>query len=151
MRGRADRGWSGFAWVGREELLLIGFVLPVIGVVRRRALPGDIWPLGRVGSVSFQPGRRLVVAVRDNRLYRALRLAYPAIDAFVGVDNQHVLADIKAIDRTDFDTVHVLAADATLGDHIGHVNPSTGQMVTVSREAMAALGRISDAAVCRSL
>jgi hypothetical protein len=36
------------------------------------------------------------------------------------VDDEHVLAFVEAIDRTDFDTVGELAFDAIVGDHICH-------------------------------
>src|SRR5205085_10721726 len=42
------------------------------------------------------------------------------IDAFVGVDDQHVLAFVEAIHRAHFDAVHVLAADAGFSDDVGH-------------------------------
>ena len=44
----------------------------------------------------------------------------PAIDAFVGVDHQHVFAFIEAVHRADLDAVHELAFDAGFGDDIGH-------------------------------
>src|ERR1700722_13200091 len=116
----ADWGTSGLAGTGREELLLIGLVFPVIGVVRWRAFAGDVRPLCRVGSIPLEPWRGLVVAVRDNRLHRAFRLAHPAVDAFVGMDHQHVLANVKATDRACFNAVHILSTDAPLGDHVGH-------------------------------
>src|SRR6185437_9683142 len=62
------------------------------------------------------------VAVRHDGLGRAFRLANTAVDAFVRVDDQHVLADIEAVDRTHLDAIHVLAADTGFGDHIGHVS-----------------------------
>ena len=37
------------------------------------------------------------------------------------MDHQHIGADIKTIDRADFDTVHVFAPDAGFGDDIGHL------------------------------
>jgi hypothetical protein len=36
------------------------------------------------------------------------------------VDDEHVLAFIETVDRTDFDAVHVFAFDAVVGDEIGH-------------------------------
>jgi hypothetical protein len=36
------------------------------------------------------------------------------------MDYQHVVADVKTIDRADFDAVHILALDASLGNDIGH-------------------------------
>jgi hypothetical protein len=46
----------------------------------------------------------------------------PAIDTFVGMDDQHVLALVKAIHGVDFYTIHQLTFDATLIDYIGHLS-----------------------------
>src|SRR5207253_3949994 len=56
----------------------------------------------------------------DDRLDRAFRLAHPAIDALVGMDDQHVLAFVEAIDRAHLDAIHILTADAGFGDDVGH-------------------------------
>src|SRR5690606_12938115 len=64
--------------------------------------------------------RRRRLGVGKDRLGRAFRLAHAAVDALVGVDDEHVLALVEAIDRTDLDAVHVLALDAVVRDHIGH-------------------------------
>jgi hypothetical protein len=53
----------------------------------------------------------------------AFGLADAAVDALVRVDDQHVLADVEAVHRTDLDAVHVLALDAVLGDDVGHLPP----------------------------
>jgi len=42
---------------------------------------------------------------------RALRLAHPAIDAFVRVDDEHVLALVEAVHGAHFDAVHGFAAN----------------------------------------
>jgi hypothetical protein len=52
----------------------------------------------------------------------AFRLANTTIDAFVGVDDEHVLALVEAVHRTHLDTVHVLAANAALVDDVGHLS-----------------------------
>ena len=43
-----------------------------------------------------------------------------AVDAFVRVDHQHVLALVETVHGADLDAVHILALDAVLGDDIGH-------------------------------
>ena len=62
--------------------------------------------------------RRL--AIGNDRFDRAFRLAHPAIDAFVGMDDEHVLALVEAIDRANLDAIHVFAADAGFSDDVGH-------------------------------
>jgi hypothetical protein len=53
-------------------------------------------------------------------LRRAFRFANAAVDAFVGMNDQHVLALIETIDGANFDAVHVLAFDAIFDDDVGH-------------------------------
>jgi hypothetical protein len=44
----------------------------------------------------------------------------PAVDTFVRMNDQHILALIETIDGADFHTIHQFAFDATLIDYIGH-------------------------------
>ena len=53
-------------------------------------------------------------------VHRAFRLADAAVDALVGMDDEHVLAFVEAVDGTDFHAVRELALDAVLVDDIGH-------------------------------
>jgi hypothetical protein len=58
--------------------------------------------------------------VRLDRLGRTFRFAHATIDALVGMDDEHVLASIEAVDRANLHAVHILALDAVLGDDVGH-------------------------------
>src|SRR5215207_4225414 len=60
-----------------------------------------------------------VVLVED-RLDRADRLTGSAVDALVGVDVEHPLALVDAVDRTLLDTRQVLQIDAGLRDGVCH-------------------------------
>jgi len=53
-------------------------------------------------------------------VHGAFRLADAAIDALVGVNNQHILALVEAVYRADLDAIHVLALDANFGDDVSH-------------------------------
>src|SRR5260221_11612937 len=80
-----------FAWIRVEKLCeLVGHPLPVIGIRRGIAFARDVRPGGRVLTVEIEPflGDRL--AVRHDRLGGTFRLAHPAIDAFIGMDDEHV-------------------------------------------------------------
>jgi len=101
-------------------VVFVGDVLKVIGVGRIRFLPRDIRPSRRILAIEFEPLLGGGLTVWNDRLYRAFRLAYAAIDAFVRVDYQHILALIEAVDGADFDAIHIFAADAGFGDNIGH-------------------------------
>ena len=68
-----------------------------------------------------------------DRVDGTFRFATAAIDAFVGVNDKHVLALIEAVHRTYLDTVHVFAANAALIDDVGQLSllsegwPSTSE------------------------
>jgi hypothetical protein len=49
--------------------------------------------------------------------------AHAAIDAFVGVYHEHVLAIVEAVDRTNLDAIHVPAFDAIFGDDLISMTP----------------------------
>ena len=120
---RAD--FAGFflalAGIRAEEFgELIGNTLERIGIGRRFAFTRDIRPRRRILAISFDPLLGLRIAVRNDRLGRTFRLANAATDAFVGMDDQHVLALVETIHRANLDAVHVFALDAGFGHDIGH-------------------------------
>src|SRR4051794_4969331 len=41
----------------RKQLGLVGLVLPLVGIIRRRALAGDVRPLRGIGAIPLQPRR----------------------------------------------------------------------------------------------
>ena len=83
---------------------------------------GDVRPNPRIFGVKRQPffERRLCIGL--DSFSGAFRHAYAAIYAFVGVNDEHILAFIEAIDRANFDAVHVFALDAIFGDDVGHLS-----------------------------
>jgi hypothetical protein len=54
------------------------------------------------------------------------------------VDHQHVFANIEAVHRTDFHTIHVFAVDAIFGDDIGHWRDSLVLSLSKTERKMAA-------------
>ena len=75
----------------------------------------------RVFGVDPQPlAVRIVFGVGLDGVDRALRLADAAVDAFVRIDRQEVLALVEAVDRAHLDAVHELTFDAGIGDDVGH-------------------------------
>jgi hypothetical protein len=78
-----------------------------------RVMLGHTTAYSRLGS-----GRWF--AVGNDRLDWTFRLTDPAIDAFIGMDYQHVLPFVEAIDGADFDAIHVFATDTGLCYDIGH-------------------------------
>src|SRR6185295_14688000 len=119
--GVKSTGLLPLAGVGREVLgVLVRDFLPVVRVGRRGALAGDVRPFQREFGIQLQPLVGLGIGIRHDRLGRAFRLADPAVDALVRVDDEHVLALVEAVHGADFDAVHVLALDAGFGDDVGH-------------------------------
>src|SRR5919112_5310244 len=92
----------------------------LVGVGRAVLLAGDIRPAGGEIGVHLEPFLKAALGVGKDRLGRALGLADAAVDALVGVDDEHVLALVEAIDRAHLDAIHIFAADAGIGDDVGH-------------------------------
>jgi hypothetical protein len=92
-----------------------------LGTFRGVALDGDVWPFWRVFGVELEPAFQTGFGVGLDGVGGAFGFANTAIDAFIGVDDQHVLAFVETIHRADFHAVHILALDAVLGDDVGHV------------------------------
>src|SRR3954470_11096656 len=107
---------------GGGEIFIIFalFALMLLGVGGAVLLAGDVGPFGRISGVDLEPLLEPAFGVGQDRLGRAFGLADSAIDAFGGVDDEHVLAFVEAVDRADLDAVHIFAADAGIGDDIGH-------------------------------
>ena len=57
----------------------------------------------------------------EDRLDRALGLAGAAVDALLGVDDQHPVGLVDAVDGADVDAGLVLHVDAGLGDDVCHL------------------------------
>src|ERR1700692_3803876 len=99
--------------VGRKVLLkFVRDALPFLGV--RRMLPHDrnVRPSLGVLGIDAQPLLKTGLGVRLDRLDRTFGLANTAIDALVGMNDEHVLALVEAVHRTHFDAIHVFAFDA---------------------------------------
>ena len=67
------------------------------GVLGHVLFDRDVGPLLRVFAVELEPLLEARLGVRLDSVDRALRYAYSAIDALVGVDDEHVLVH-KRID-----------------------------------------------------
>src|SRR5471032_1630033 len=96
------------------------FVFEIFGIGGGFTLAGYVRPLARIGTIDLQPLLHALLRVGHDGARRAFGLANATVDAFVGVDDQHVIALVEAVHGANFDTVHVLALDASLGHDIGH-------------------------------
>ncbi len=72
-------------------------------------------------AIKAEPMRiRRNVAISEDGFGRTLGHANAAVDALVGMNDEHILADIEAVDGTHLDAIHVFAFDAVVGDDVGH-------------------------------
>ena len=109
------------AWLRAEVLFeLVRYGFEFLSVRRGLALHRNVGPLAGELLVQAQPLFQPRLGVRLDGVDRALRFAHAAIDAFVRVDDEHILALIEAVDRADLHTVHELTFDAALVDDVGH-------------------------------
>src|SRR5580704_3776162 len=108
----------------RRKMLIefVGHPLPLLGVGGGLLFGRDIRPGFGVFRVDRQPLLDAGLGIGLDRVDRAFRLANPAIDAFVGVDDQHIFALVEAIHGADFNAVHVFAFDAIVVDDVGHIH-----------------------------
>src|SRR6187401_3472306 len=103
-----------------EILQLAGLALPLLVVGGRLALHRDVRPgLGILG-VDLEELLEAGLRVRLDRFDRTFRLAHAAIDAFVRMDHEHVLALVEAIHGAHGYAIHQLALDAAVIDDVGH-------------------------------
>jgi hypothetical protein len=56
----------------------------------------------------------------ENGLDRAFRNARFAVDAFIGMDVNHLLALVETLHGANYDAIGVLTTEAGLGNHMCH-------------------------------
>src|SRR3984893_12924339 len=110
------------AGIWREVLEFVRLPLPPLRVGRGRFFDRNIWPDFRVFRIQRQPFLKPRLGVRLDRVDRAFRHADPAIDAFVRVDDEHVLALVEAVHGAHVDAVHDFAANTALVDDEGQLS-----------------------------
>jgi hypothetical protein len=107
------------AGIWREVLKFVRLPLPVLRVGRALFFDRNVWPDCRVLGIERQPFFKPLLSVWLDGVDRAFRHADAAIDAFVGMNDQHVLAFVEAVDRAHFDAIHDLATNAAFVDDVG--------------------------------
>jgi len=133
--GMVNAGSVPFAGIGRQLRQFTGFAVMFLGIGWRIPLDGDVWPFHGIFGVDGQPLFQTGLCIRLDGFGRAFRFANAAINAFIGVNDQHVLAFVETIHRADFDAVHIFALNAVLGDDIGHSDYSSRVCGTGSSRA----------------
>ena len=126
-------------WIGRKIFLEFPLLTVELLRVRRRFfLLRDVRPAFGVFRIHVQPLLQSRLGIRLDGIGRTFRFANTAIDAFIRMDDEHVLAFIEAIDGTHFHAVGIFALDAVFGDDVGHPGLRNGQFA-VWRSAGTAL------------
>jgi hypothetical protein len=104
-------------------LELVFYAVKFLGIAGSFTLYRDIWPFRGIFGVNFKPFVQAWLSVGLNGISGAFWLAYAAVNAFIRVDDQHVLAFIKAIHGANFHAIHIFALDAVFSDDVGHDGP----------------------------
>jgi hypothetical protein len=105
-----------------EQFLLVLDLRPFVRIARRILAFNDLFPLlGQFGVERDElPLLDRHVVLGENGLDRAFGDAKGAVNALLRVDDQHVRAFVKAVDRADVDAIRVFALDAAFGDDVSH-------------------------------
>ena len=104
----------------REQLHLTLFAIHLSGIGQFIFLGDDDWPEFGVFAVELHPFVHVRFRIWADRVGRAFWFAHAAIDAFIGMNDEHVLAFIKAVDRAYLDAVGVFAGNAAVVHDISH-------------------------------
>ena len=112
-------------------------ILPVhfIGGRKRVFLRDDDRPKLGILAVELDPFLHVRFGVGSDRIRRAFGLADAAVNAFVWMNDEHVLAFIETVHRADFDAVGVFASDAGVIHDIGHGYVSISSICDLANSA----------------
>jgi hypothetical protein len=92
----------------------------IVGVGGRILLDRNIGPFFGIFGVDLKPLLQSGFGIRFDGVDRALRFTDTAIDAFIRMDDQHVLAFVETVDRAYFDAIGIFASDAVVVDNVCH-------------------------------
>ena len=95
--------------------------LPLLRVRRGRFFDRNIWPDSCVFRIQRQPFLKPGFAISLDGIDGAFRFANATVDAFVGMDDEHILALVEAVHGAHLDAVHGFAANAAIVDDVGQL------------------------------
>ena len=87
------------ARIGRKQVGLVGLAFPILRIRWWLTFYGDVRPDLSIFRIDLEPLFETGLCVRFDCVNRAFRFANAAIDAFVGVNDEHVLALVEAVHR----------------------------------------------------
>src|SRR5438128_5351991 len=109
------------AGIWREVLEFVRLPLPLLRVRRGRFFDRNIWPDSREFRIQRQPFLKPRLAISLDSINGALRFANATVDAFVRMDDEHVLALVEAVHGAHLDAVHGFAANTAIVDDVGQL------------------------------
>ena len=96
--------------------------LPLLRVRRGRFFDRNIRPDSCVLRIQRQPFLKPGFAISLDGIDGAFWFANATVDAFVRVDDEHVLALVEAVHGAHLDAVHGFAANAAIVDDVGQLD-----------------------------
>ena len=129
-------------------LEFVGNTFPLLGICRRLFLQGDIRPVAGIFGIHGQPFFQARLCVWLDRVNGAFWFTHAAVDAFVGVDNEHVLALIETINGANLDAIRELALDAIFINDVSHRQTIEKGCVVLVAGSLAEDSRGESAACC---
>jgi hypothetical protein len=103
--------------------VFIGNTVPGGRVRRRNPFVRDIWPFFCIFGVECEPLLQAGFGVGPDRFDGTFGHADTAVDAFIRMDHEHILALVEAVHRAYLYAVHVFALYAGLGNYKSHLTP----------------------------
>ena len=110
------------AGIWREVLKFVRLPLPLLRVGRERFFDCNIWPDFRVFRIQRQPFLKPGFAISLDSINGAFRFANTTVDAFIRMDDEHVLALVETVHGAHLDAVHGFAANTALVDNVGQLS-----------------------------
>src|SRR3954468_19266056 len=118
--GASRESIAGAGFLGKIFLELAVDTFEFFGVGRLVLLLGDVGPALGVFGVYLEPLLQPGLGVRLDGVRGTFGFADAAVDALVGMDDQHVLALVEAVDGADLNAVGIFAFDAGFSDDVSH-------------------------------
>src|SRR6218665_198759 len=103
---------------------LARLAIPLVGIGQRALALGDALPASGKGQVGVELDEGQLIGLQvflgKNGVCLAFGDADGAVDALIGIDDEHVRAFAEAVHGAHVHTIGVLALDAVFGDDMGH-------------------------------
>lgn len=137
-----------FAGFGGEIFIEFALLLDkIVGIGRGVFLGRNIWPLFSIVTIDLEPFLQIGFGIRLDRFNRAFRLTHTAIDTLIRMDDEHVLAFVKTVDRAHFNAIRVFTLDAVLIDDIRHSSVSVYYLILAGFQAASCSSQVIASAI----